>query len=151
MVYDGARWAFDEQRWPNTLWELAGSRPRLTFWIETEIGGILRALGSDETEENISRAIERLEMLLRELWLIRQSIPPSAKKRSRGKPSKSKNLYELVNCLANSWEKLTGRPFRQSWEKAEGRRVPASMGGAAFVYDVVELIDRERLVTAESN
>jgi hypothetical protein len=101
------------------------------------------ALSPDQTA--VSRAVERYETLLRDLDDIARAVPPPPAKRPRGKPSKTKDLRVLVECLAKFWESATGQPFTQAWHKeSSGQRKPTT-NSAAFVEDVVKFVDLKRL------
>ena len=101
------------------------------------------ALSPDQTA--VSRAVERYETLLRDLDDIARAVPPPPAKRRRGKPSKTKDLRVLVECLADFWERATGQPFTQAWYKeSSGQRKPTTYS-AAFVEDVVKFVDLKRL------
>jgi hypothetical protein len=108
----------------------------------------LVALGAparNPDQSAVNRAGERYETLLRDLDDIARAVPPPPAKRRRGKPSKTKDLRVLVECLADFWESATGRPFTQAWHKeSSGQRKPTTYS-AAFVEDVVKYVDLKRL------
>ena len=180
-VYAGDDWvrAEEGEGWPNTLWKLAKPLDRVIrlLYQSGNQHEVLQALGADETVEKIDRALDRREELLRDLGRIRHAIPSPPKKRSKGRPSTTTDLQELVGRLATYWERATRRRFTQAWlvtdklvpaskgstatrvptskgstakrlpasKSSTAKRVPASKGSTAFVYDVVEFLDRKRL------
>jgi hypothetical protein len=76
---------------------------------------------------------------LRDLNKILAAVPLPPKKRPRGRPT-NKNLYDLVQRLANYWELTTGDQFTQNWLK--GKPIPLA---TQFVYAVVHFVDPKSL------
>jgi hypothetical protein len=104
----------------------------------------INALADDHTWGAFEQAELQYIDLLRDLRKISCAVPPRPK-RGTGRPPKTKDLYALVDRLATYWEKETGQQFKQSWHKertgeSKGQRRPTT-NAAAFIYDVVQLVD----------
>jgi hypothetical protein len=130
------------------LGDLQRAAPPLSFLelLRHERGFVICALAEGPGPQQMQRGAEKYEALVSAVEKIASVMPDPPPARGPGKKPNPKNLYALVAYLASQWERVTDRRFSQSWHTDNrGRRVPLATGGAAFVYDVVKLIDPARL------
>jgi len=156
MVYDGTRYSLLQNSDPGlrpNLYEIAEPLARVIALLEHEGNwpDVLVGLGAPATlamspdQEAVERATERHKELLCRLRDIQRIIPRPPVSAGRGRPSKTKDLRSLVNELVAFWERETKKDFKQSWVKFKNTWLPKRGTGTAFVYDIVELIDCDRL------
>ena len=82
-----------------------------------------------------------------DLKKIRSIVPPHPQKSGKGRPSYTKELYKLADRLVQIWERETGQPFTQDWEKTpSGQYEPITLA-AAFVFDAVSYIDDRQIIS----
>jgi len=146
MVYDGTRIGADATA-RSTFHELAEPLCRVIEILKDEANcdsayvalGAPVSLALSPDQLALGRAIERYETLMRDLDDLARAVPPPPK-RGKGRPSKTRDLRALAECLVDHWEAWTGHLPTQNWHQGE----PIA-NAAQFVYCAVEYIDPERL------
>jgi hypothetical protein len=126
------------------LGELLGAAPPASFLelLKHERSFVICSLAEGPSSQEMQRAAERYRAIMGDLEKVAAVLPDPPPARSRGKPPNPKDLYALAAFLASQWERVTGEPFSQSWyTDDQGDRVPLAGGGAAFVHDIVKVID----------
>jgi hypothetical protein len=90
---------------------------------------------------------EEREILLQLLRKLAANLPPAPAKRTRGQPM-ARDLYELVEWLAKTWEHYTGIEFTRGWGKgkpSDATRLGPDSHAMHFACAVVKVIDEKRL------
>lgn len=118
---------------PSTFHDLEAPLARVIEILKRNHYRVLGALGGKQAEQRYKAILDGLDDIAR-------AVPAPPPKRGRGKPSKTRDLRALVECLVEHWEALTSHPFKQNWHKGSPLTT-ATM----FVHDVVAFIDHERL------
>jgi hypothetical protein len=138
----------DEKAYPSDLHEIARPLARVIELLSHKgnYAAVFVALGAPSNfpvkpnTRELVVAGEAYEGLLHNLKSIAGAVPPPPPVRSKGRRPNQRNLYAAVRVLVECWEAMTKKPFKQDWHKAQ-----PTTAAAAFVFDVVTLIDAARL------
>jgi hypothetical protein len=136
----------DEKAYPSDLHEIPRPLARVIELLSHKgnYAAVLVALGAPSSfpvnpnTRELVFAGEAYKGLLHNLKSIAAAVPQPA--RSRGRRPNPRNLYASVHVLVECWEALTKKPFKQDWHRAR-----PTTAAAAFVFNVVKLIDAARL------
>jgi hypothetical protein len=138
MMYYGASIGAAHEHRRNEIMEAAPIVGTLEL-LKHEESYAIAALARSPDPEGMKRASEEYEAVIRTLERLAGIMPP-AEKRGAGRPFKAKDLRAIAERLANYWEALTGRPFKQYWHRHE----PLN-NATRFVHDIVAFVAPDRL------
>ena len=146
LNYDGTQYWGSELHGGDNLDELPEPLSRVIELLSDERNEyrLIKELSADaDAQCDVGMLSDRFYDLVRELDKIRLVALRAHVSVPRGRP-KAKDLYDLVESLAEYWEEAADQPFTQDWHPEGGIPKPVSKG-AIFVYDVTEYIDPKRL------
>jgi hypothetical protein len=155
LAYDGTKFMADYAS-KITVHDIAAPLAEVIEVLEDdEVDGhaVLVALGAPQhmtvspDRESLDWAVAEREFLLHLLRKLRANLPPAPAKPSRGRPT-ARDLYQLIERLADCWELWTGKEFKRLWGKGkpfDAMRLGPATDAMHFICAVVKVIDKDRL------